>query len=212
MKKYFITGLIILLPLALTIWFFSFIVNLLTEPFMGGIQLFFNKLGILQEGFLFLSAGQAQKLVSQLLILVLLVGFTILLGVITRYFFFKSALRFWDWLVLKIPLISPVYKAAKDLIDTLLGSDSSAFKKVVMVPFPDKNNYTIGFVTREEVKGVTDLNLIAVFVPTAPNPTSGFLILFSPEDVMFLDMKVEEAFKYVISCGVIATNFEKKTV
>lgn len=208
MKKYFITGLIILAPLALTVAILMFFFNLLTGPFAGIVAAIFDRYNLLENGFLFLNGRQAQELVGQILVLIFLFAFTVLLGAITRYFFVNSLLRFWDYTLNKIPVISTIYKLSQDVIKTLFGSKTSSFKQVVMVPYPAKGTLSIGLLTCEKLEGlVKDISLVTVFVPTAPNPTSGFLIMFKPEDVIYLDMKVEDAFKYVISCGVIMSPF-----
>jgi uncharacterized membrane protein len=98
------------------------------------------------------------------------------------------------------------------VIKTIFGTTTRSFKQVVLVPFPNKETYSLGLVTREEIpafKGGEEKELIAVFVPTTPNPTSGFLMMFEAEDLVFLDMRVEDAFKYIISCGVIMSPFVK---
>ena len=92
------------------------------------------------------------------------------------------------------------------MIKTIFGSTSQSFKQVVMVKFPTKESYSIGLISGQAPPFCTKtsgIGLITVFVPTTPNPTSGFLMMFREEDVIYLDMKGEEAFKYIISCGVI---------
>lgn len=206
-KAYFITGMVILLPLALTLAIVIFLFNLLTEPFVGIVKSVLGHYNLLQSGFLFLSSDQIQKLFSQLIILVLLFFFTVSLGLVARWFFFHYLVRFWERMLAKIPFISSVYKTCQDIIQTLFASSSNSFKQVVMVPFPSPDTMAIGLVTNENIPAIDKEKepLIAVFVPTTPNPTSGFLMMFREEDLVYLDMKVEDALKYVISCGVINT-------
>lgn len=200
MKKHFITGLIILAPLALTLAILTFIFNLLTEPLAGVVSTLFDRYN-------FLSGKQLQTLVSQVLILVLLFFLTVSLGAIARYFFFSYLLAVWDYILHKIPVISTIYKTSQEFIQTLFGGSANSFKQVVMVPFPSPETRSVGFITRDNVEGlVPGKKMVAVFVPTAPNPTSGFLMLYNPEDITHLDMKVEEAFKYILSCGVLLNN------
>lgn len=198
-RKYFITGLIILLPLVLTLGVLIFIFNLLTEPLAGLVAAFFDHYNIMADGFLFINGHHLQEFVSQVLVLLFLFFFTVLLGWVTRYFFFELIADFWNYLVHKIPVISGIYKTCQELINTLFSSNANAFKKVVMVPFPSPTAKSIGFVTQENLLG----GRTAVFVPTAPNPTSGFLILYKPEELESLDIPIDTAFKYIISCGVI---------
>lgn len=210
MKRYFITGLVILLPVALTLAIVIFIIKLLTEPFVGIFKSILGYYHFLDHGFLFFSADQVQRMISQVSILILLFFFTVGLGLLARWFFFHYILRVWDSLLHRIPFISSVYKGCKDVISTIFTSQTNSFKQVVMVPFPNAQTHSIGLVTREGVAGLHPNNketYVTVFVPTTPNPTSGFLMLFRQSDLVYLDMKVEDALKYVISCGVISSPF-----
>ncbi len=212
MKKYFITGLIILLPLALTLAIVNWVFNLLTMPFVEIIRSIFHRYDLLERNFLFLSADQVQLFLSKLIILALLFFFTVGLGMVTRWFFFRYLLRFWDLLVARIPLIRTVYKTFQDVINTIFASKDNSFKQVVMVPFPNPETFSIGLVTRNDLPTFRNPDekerTLAVFVPTTPNPTSGFLVMFLEKDIIYLDMSVESAMKYIISCGVIGTQFK----
>ncbi len=211
MKKYFITGLVILLPLAVTLGVLMFLFNLLTEPLAGLMAAFLDKYDLLEKDFFFISGRQVQFFISQVAVLVLLFAITVTLGMLARYFFFASLLRFWDWLIHKIPLISTIYKASQDVINTVFTSDTKSFKQVVLVHFPNKETTAVGLLTQDNIPGFGNPNetFAAVFVPTTPNPTSGFLVLYPKSDLIYLDMKVEDAFKYVISCGVLSPGFQK---
>lgn len=211
MKKYFLTGLVILLPLALTIVVVSFIFNLLTDPFVGIFRGVLAHFDLLEKSFLFWTPEQLQNYASKLLILVLLFFITIGLGALARWFFFRYFLGLWNYILHRIPIVRTIYKTFQDAISTLFNTQTNSFKQVVMVPFPNPLSYTIGLVTRDnlpDIKNTGSKNLVAVFVPTAPNPTSGFLMIFKEEEIVYLDMKVEDAFKYIISCGVILTPFK----
>lgn len=214
MKKYFVTGLVILLPLTLTIAIVVWLFNLLTVPFSGLIRDIFTHYNLLQDGFLFLKASQVQQVLSQIIILTLLFSFTVFLGSIARLFFFSYLMNTWNYLIHRIPLISSIYKTCQDVIGTIFTTTNNSFKQVVMVPFPNKETYTIGLVTRDDLPPFTtdsETRHIAVFVPTTPNPTSGFLVIFKETDLIYLDMPIENAFKYIISCGMIATPFKNVT-
>lgn len=213
-KKYFITGLALLLPATLTIVITIFIFNFLTVPFAGFVRSILEYYGLIDQGFLFLSATQVMQYGSQLLILVALILFTLLLGFLARWFFFHYIVRFGEYILHRIPIVNTVYKTTKDVIKTVFTEKNNAFKQVVMVPFPSTTTYSIGLITRdkiEEFAGTNYAGLVAVFVPTTPNPTSGFLMLFKETDVVYLDMSVESALKYVISCGMITTPFNVTT-
>jgi len=209
MKKYFITGLIILLPVALTLAIVLFIFNLLTEPFVGIVRNILAHYNLFQSGFLFLSTDQIQQYFSKLIILMLLFFLTVGLGFLARWFFVHYFIRMWEYVLHRIPFIRSVYKTSQDVIKTIFTTETNSFKQVVLVPFPSSETWAIGLVTKENLPpvGKSQKPLIAVFVPTTPNPTSGFLMLFKEDDLVFLDMKVEDALKYVISCGVIVSPF-----
>lgn len=210
MKKYFITGLIILLPLTFTALVIIFIFNLLTDPFLEMVKALFDHYQLFSNGFLFLNANQLQSLIAKILIIITLFLGTALLGLVTRWFFFHSLLRFADRLMHKIPIVNSIYRICQDIIKTIFTTENKSFKQVVLAPFPTSDTQSIGLITKEDMpglEGTLHANRVAVFVPTTPNPTSGFLMMYNREDLIYLDMKVEDAFKYVISCGVITTNF-----
>lgn len=211
MKRYFITGIVTLLPVALTLIIITFFFNLLTTPFLGAVKSLFEVYGLFENGFLLLNANQLQNLIAKLLILLLLVSFTIGLGYLVRWFFFHSILKVIDRIVHRIPLVRSIYKASQEVIKTIFTSKTNSFKQVVMVRFPNADTYAIGLVTREDIpplQGTAYENIVAVFIPTTPNPTSGFMILFKRQDLVYLDMKVQDAIKYVVSCGVILPEFQ----
>jgi len=206
LKKHFVTGFVILLPLAVTIAVIAFVVNFLTKPFMGMISTVLERLHISDNGLLFLSHDQVIKYSSKLLILALLFLLTILLGMLARWFFIRAFFSVGDRLLHKIPLVNTVYKTTKDIIKTLFVSDKNSFKQVVMVPFPRADIYALGLISRDSPKACSDAansKLVSVLIPTTPNPTTGFLLMYREEDLIRLDMKPEEAIKYIVSCGVI---------
>lgn len=207
MKKYFITGLVILLPLAVTIALAIFIVNFLTQPFIGFVTDFLQGTNIVKRGFLFLSPEKVIRYLSQLLILVSLFLFTILLGMFARWVFFKTLIHYSDKLLHRIPLVNKVYKTSQEIIKTIFVTDKSSFKQVVMVPFPKEGTFVLGLISRESPKicqeGAGGVKLYSVLIPTTPNPTTGFLLMYREDEIKFLDMKPEDAIKYIVSCGVI---------
>lgn len=212
MKKYFVTGLVLLLPLALTLAIVLFIVNLFTTPFIGIVQQVFHHYGLFQTGFLFLAPEQLQLILAQLLILALLFFFTVLLGMLTRWVIVHYLIRVGDYIFHRIPVVSAIYKTTQDVIKTIFATSTKSFKQVVLVPFPNPETYSMGLVTKEQLTPIKEgERLVGVFVPTTPNPTSGFLMMFQEQDLVYLDMSVEDAFKYIISCGVIATPFNRIT-
>ncbi len=206
MKKHFITGLVILLPGAVTIAILIFVINFFTKPFIGFTSRLIEQWGLCQNGFCLLSQRQIIQYGSRVLILLALLGITILLGVVTRWFFMHTLIKLCDKILLRIPLVSTLYRTLQDIIKTIFVSDKNSFKQVVMVPFPGPETYVLGLVARESPEAcckATGKELVSVLVPTTPNPTTGFLLMFQKQVITYLDIKVEDAIKYMVSCGVI---------
>lgn len=206
MKKHFITGLVILLPLTVTILVLGFLINLLTQPFIGLVSSFFSHWHIINRGFLFLTPEQLIRYGSQLLILITLFLITLFLGMITRWFFINALFRIGDRVLHKIPIVNTVYKTTQEIIKTIFVSDKNSFKQVVMAPFPYPGTYMLGLIAREapdECSKKVNEELISVLIPTTPNPTTGFLVMYNKKDLFYLDIKPEDAIKAIVSCGVI---------
>lgn len=206
LKKHFITGLVVFLPIALTFWIVAFAVDLLTNPFLEFAEKLLQTFGLDQVSFLFLSSAQVLVYSSRILILLFLFGLILLIGMVGRHFFFKYFIKLGDTILHRIPVISTVYKTSQELIQNVLSSTNKSFQQVVLVPFPHNSSWTIGLVTKDEsiVAGRT-----AVFIPTTPNPTSGYLVMYKTEEITPLDMRVEEALRYIISCGVLLPPIQK---
>ena len=137
-----------------------------------------------------------------------LISILIIIGMFTTGFIGNFFVRLGDFIVSKIPLISSVYSLLKQLFETVLSPKSQSFKEAVLVQYPRKGIWIIGFLAGEASKELQtqtpSSELLSIFIPTTPNPTSGFLILVPKEDVIKLDMSVEDALKYVVSCGIVA--------
>ena len=197
MKKYFITGLVILLPIAITVAILVFVIDFLTHPFVGLVSSALAKYRLPPTLITFF---------SEIIILILLFFFITLLGAIARWFFNHALFKLGDRILRRIPIVNTVYKTSKDIINTIFAKDKNAFKQVAMVPFPSKESYVIGLVSQDAPQicnNATNSQLITVLVPTTPNPTTGFLMMFKKEEIILIDMRPEEAIKYVVSCGVI---------
>ena len=206
MKKHFLTGLVILLPIAITISIVSSIINFFTAPFVKLVSSFLQQIDFATDGFLFLSHEQVVLYLSKILILICLFFLLIGLGMLTRWVAIRGAFNLGDRLIHRIPVVSTVYKTTKEIINTLFNKEAKAFKQVVLVPFPRKDMYALGLLSggAPTICGSSvGSKLVSVLIPTTPNPTSGFLILFKQEDLIYLDMKPEEAIKYILSCGSI---------
>lgn len=198
MKKYFLTGLVTLLPLATTVWIVQFLVNFLTKPFIGLVTLLTYRLPI--------HSPQLIRTVTQVLILIGLFFIVFFLGFVARKFFFNQLIYLGDRLLNRIPLVNKVYKTSKDIVNSIFGSKERSFSQVVMLPFPNKGSYCIGLIAKEAPQPCSQRekeDLISVFIPTTPNPSTGFLFMCRKSELIYLEMKTEEAIKYVVSCGVI---------
>ena len=200
MKKHILTGLVMLLPLALTVWIITSIIGWLTGPFVGLTEKILSAVGLKGAPFLFLSSDQVLLLTSHLFVLIFLLVFIVAVGAVGRHIVVDYCIKSADRFIHKIPVISSVYKTSQELIQTILATDNKAFKQVVLVPCPNAECRSIGLVTKE---GPVAPGLVPVFVPTTPNPTSGYLIMYERSKVIPLQMTVEEAFRYIISCGVL---------
>lgn len=198
MKKYFLTGLVTLLPLAVTIWVVRFLVRLLTNPFVGLVTLLTDKLPI--------ASPQLIRTISQFLVLVGLVVLTFFLGLVARKLFFNQLIRFGDRIIAKIPIVNKVYKTSKEIVTSLFGSKEKSFTQVVLLPFPYVGAYCIGLIAKSAPQTCSDAEkaeLVSVFIPTTPNPSTGYLVMCKRSELVNLNMKTDEAIKYVVSCGVI---------
>ncbi|MES2534575.1 MAG: DUF502 domain-containing protein [Pseudomonadota bacterium] len=203
MRKYFITGLLILVPLAITLWVLNLIIGtmdqsllLLPEKWRPEPQLF----GIHIPG------------LGTILTLVII----FLTGLATRNFIGKQVVHAWEALLTRIPVVSSIYSSVKQVSDTLFSSSGNAFRKAVLVQYPRQGSWTIAFVTGVpggDVRNHLQGDYVSLYVPTTPNPTSGFFLMMPRADTIELDMNVDEALKYIVSMGVVSPeNFSKKLI
>ena len=195
LRNVFITGLLITLPIALT-WF---ILQFLLKNFDALSPVFTRMLiqlgAPIPEGYRIPFLG---------LVVTLLIVLTV--GWFTTNFFGKKLFKLGETLIEKIPFVRRIYKGSKQVVSSIAEADTSTFRKVVLIEFPRRGLLAIGFVTGEsrgEVQQVTRDNMLNVFVPTMPNPTSGFLIFSPPEELTEVSMTIEEGIKYVVSGGIV---------
>lgn len=204
MKKYFISGLIVLLPVVITISIANFFINLLTKPFSSAIVALWGHFGYM--------SGHWAMYISKILVLVAIAVCTVAIGFLAHGYIARKILHLVELLVFKIPFVSTVYRASRDVIHTVLASKATTFKEVVLVPFPHEKSYSLGFLVREDrpIAGLANkAPALSVFVPTTPNPTTGFIVAFQKDQVISTGYSVEEALKYIISCGVIQPDSAK---
>lgn len=209
MRRYFFTGLALFAPLALTIAVAIFTVNLLTAPFLGIVDSLMQAMGLFKQGFLWMSSDSVRLLISRIAILFVLFFAMVSLGFLARWVVLHYLIGAGEFILHRIPFVNLLYKTFQDVVKTVFASSSSSFKQVVLVPFPHAKSYSIGLLTNDNISSGEGETRKAVFIPTTPNPTSGFMVLYKESDLIYLDLSVEEAMKYVISCGVVSTPFKE---
>tara|TARA_B100002051_G_C16739013_1_gene643080 strand:+ start:2746 stop:3480 length:735 start_codon:yes stop_codon:yes gene_type:complete len=197
LKNDLIAGLLVVIPLATTIWL-STIVSRFVLAFLTSIPKQFNPfitLNPLLQDLINLALGLTVPLMGILLI-----------GLMARNIVGRWLLEFGEGTLTRIPLAGSVYKTLKQLLETVLRDNSSRFRRVVLVEYPREGLFSVGFVTGEVGPSLrSDLNqpLLSVFIPTAPNPTTGWYTLVPEQSVRELDISVEEAFRTIISAGIV---------
>lgn len=192
MKRYFVTGLLIWVPLGITIWVLSALIGamdqtllLLPESWRPHAWLGYTipGLGVILTGVVIVLTGLfAGNLIGQRMVL------------------------FWEGLLQRIPVVKSIYGSVKQVSDTLLSGSGLAFKKVLLVRYPHPEAWSLAFQTNipDEVSGQLDAEHVAVFIPTTPSPVNGFYFYVRRDEVIELDMSVDNALKAIISMGVVA--------
>ena len=200
MKKSFAAGLIILLPIAVTVFLLSLILEIFTSPFVDGMTNLLSGL----EGTM---PHQIIVFFARIIIIMLFCVGIFLLGVLARLFLFKVLLSGLNKILLKIPVFKSIYHTVKDLIGSVFSIDEKkAFKHPLMISFPSEKSSCVAFLsgsTPKECEKVLNKELVPVFVPTAPHPISGYMVLAPKDQVDEIKMTNEEAIKFTVSCGVI---------
>jgi uncharacterized membrane protein len=193
LRRYLITGLLLWIPLGITIWVLHFLVTTLDQTLLLVPARLRPAalLGVDIPGF-----G-------------VLLSFAILLltGVVAANFFGQRLVRIWENLLSRIPFVKTIYTSVKQVSDTLLSDKGNAFRKALLVEFPSPGTWTIAFLTgapSPEIAAMLSGEHLGVYVPTTPNPTSGYFLLVPKSRVVELDITVDEALKYIISMGVVA--------
>jgi uncharacterized membrane protein len=192
-KKYFVTGLLIWVPLGITLWVLRLLVSTMDQTLLLLPQEFQTEswLGMHVPG------------MGVLLTLLVLFG----TGLVAANILGQRLLRLWEGILGRIPVVKSIYNSVKQVSDTLFSSSSHAFRKALLVEYPRPGAWTIAFLTGVPGGDVANHlrgEYVSVYVPTTPNPTSGFFLMIPKADVIELDMSVDEALKYIISMGVVA--------
>ena len=185
-RNYFFTGVIVLIPIAFTLYLTTFIIKISANIVPKEIN---------PNNYLPFSIPGLEIVISLIVIT--------LIGGLSLSFIGKRILTFINELFKKIPILRTIFSAISQMTESFTQSKSNK-KSVVLIEYPRKGTWAVGFATKEnsgDIKKKTKRNLINVFVPTTPNPTSGFLLMFPKEDVIFLDISFEEASKFIVSAG-----------
>ena len=186
LRNYFITGIVVLVPIGITLYLTKFFISVSSKLIPAEIN---------PNSYLpFLIPG---------LEIVLAVIFITLIGYLSLSFIGKKILQLFNDLLKRIPILRTIYSAIGQMAETLAPKRRSK-KSVVLIEYPRKGSWAVGFATRDnkgEISKRIQQNLVNVFVPTTPNPTSGFLLMFPKEDIVYLDMSFEEASKFIVSAG-----------
>ena len=186
LRNYFITGVVVLVPIGITLYLTKFFIRISSKLIPAEINPN-NYLPILIPG----------------LEIVLAIIFITLIGYLSLSFIGKKILQLFNDLLKRIPILRTIYSAIGQMAETLAPKRKSK-KSVVLVEYPRKGSWAVGFATKDnkgEISKKTNQKLVNVFIPTTPNPTSGFLLMFPKEDIIYLDMNFEEASKFIVSAG-----------
>ncbi|HEX5768603.1 MAG TPA: DUF502 domain-containing protein [Burkholderiales bacterium] len=192
MKKYLITGLLIWIPLVITLWVLKLVVDVLDQSLLLLPEAWQTKhwLGVHVPG---LGA-------------ILTVFIVFLTGLFATNFFGAQLVELWHEILHRIPVVNSIYSSVKQISDTLFSSSGQAFRKALLVQWPQEGMWTIAFLTGAPGGGVAEHlppDCVAVYVPTTPNPTGGYFVIVARKNVVELDMSVDQALKYIISMGVV---------
>jgi len=192
-KKYFITGLLIWIPLVITIWVLKLVVDTLDQSLLLLPERWRT------EGFLGVHIPGLGVILTLVIVLVT--------GVFATNFFGAQLVRLWHGILNRIPVVNSIYSSVKQISDTLFSSSGQAFRKALLVQWPREGMWTIAFLTGTpggDVVNHLQGDYVSVYVPTTPNPTGGYFVMVARKDVIELDMTVDAALKYIISMGVVS--------
>ncbi len=192
-KSVFLTGLLVLVPLAITLWVLNLVIGTMDQTLL-----------LLPESW------RPERMFHMRLPglgAVLTLAFIFGVGLLTHNFIGQKLVEWWNVLVRRIPIVGPLYGSIQQVSDTLLSSNGNAFRKALLIEYPRKGSWTIAFLTGipgGDVVNHLQEDHVSVYVPTTPNPTSGFFLMVPKSEVVELDMTVDAALKYIVSMGVVA--------
>jgi len=203
LRNSFLTGLVVIAPVALTIWLIWSVIGWIDGFVLPFIPNLYHPDNIINTIF-----GQDVAINIRGLGVVVFLLFTTFVGWIAKGFLGRSLIRFGENLVRRMPVVRSIYSGVKQIAETVFAQSDRSFEKACLIEYPRKGIWAIGFISTDakgevkyKVKAKSDL--LSVFVPTTPNPTSGFMLFFPRSDVIELDMSIEDAAKLVISAGLV---------
>ena len=205
LRRYLVAGILVWAPLAVTYWLLKFAVGLMDRT-LKWIPAQYQPGVLLQQLFQTAEPIHIPGLGVILALVVLL-----LTGVLAANFVGRAFVGGWESLMDRIPVVRSIYSAAKNFAEMVFSDSSQSFKNVLLIEYPRKGLYSLAFQTSSnlgEVQGRTGEDVVCCFVPTTPNPTSGFIIIVPKKDVTVLDMEVDEALKMIISLGVVVPTWK----
>ena len=200
LRRYLVAGLLVWIPLGATLFLIRVAANV-TDKSIGLIPVRYQPGVLLQQWF-----GTAEPVTIPGLGFILIIIILIVTGMFAANFVGRATVNWWESLMDRIPIVRAIYSAAKNFAEIVFSDSSQSFKKVLLIQYPRKGLYSLAFQTSSElgeVQGRTGEDVVCCFVPTTPNPTSGFIIIVPKKDVTELDMEVDEALKMIISLGVV---------
>ena len=192
LRNYFITGIVVLVPIGITLYLTKFFISVSSKLIPYNLN---------PNNYLPFAIPGLEILMSVL--------FITIIGGISLSFIGKRILKFVNDLFKRIPILRTIYSAIGQMTESLAPNKRNNKKSVVLIQYPRKGSWAVGFATKEnkgEISKKTNSDLINVFVPTTPNPTSGFLLMFPKDEIIYLDMSFEEASKFIVSAGTSDTN------
>jgi uncharacterized membrane protein len=199
LRRYLVAGLLVWIPIGITVFFISLLIKLMNQSLV--------LLAFLPEDW------RSIAIPGLGIVLTLVVLLTT--GLFTANFVGHSMIHFWESILERIPFIRSVYSGAKNFAEIVLSESSQSFKKVLLIEYPRKGIYTLAFqsgASLGEVQARTGEEVVCVFVPTTPNPTSGFIIMVPKDEVIELDMQVDAAVKMIVSLGVVVPTWTHDSI
>ena len=199
MKKYFITGLLVLVPVVITFWVISSLIQTMDQSLL-----------LLPEdwrpkklfGFTMFGLGA-----------VLTVVVVFVTGVIATNIFGQQIIMLWESMLSRVPVVKSIYSSVKQVSDTIFSDSGNAFRQALLIEFPRKGSWTVAFLTGApggDVKNHLQGDYVSVYVPTTPNPTGGYFLMLPKSEVVELDMSVDQALKYIISMGTVVPEIKSE--